>query len=374
MELETHIREKYSSLLPPEFREDREQTLIAVKKHGVALYFASEALRDDETIVRAACTSGEYTIHGEGWKTSVAPLRFASERLREDYDVVLEAVKAMCYSLQYAAEKFRDDRKIVLAALHGGVGFPGEISQSSSLMFASPRLRRDPDILREAIEVNPLALEYANPEQQDDKDFVMKIVKRDGLALQFASRFLRADTGINMAAVKQNPMALQYTQNIIIETVVPSLEPELILEAAYGLNPDKKDLVADIKSMRQDEVWTDATIILDDGTELKTHKFILAARSRVLSAALRTELNAGEFRQSGTLRVEDCSKEAAELFLHFLYHGELPSGWCKRRQDEAKYKDLLRIADFYQVVGLQELLSRRGRRYPWDPDWCGRVE
>ena len=79
--------------------------LAAVTAHGPTLQFASDELRDDDRIVRAAC---------ENDGTS---LRFASSRLKADKITVLKAVRSKGHALNYAAEALKGDFEIVKTAL-----------------------------------------------------------------------------------------------------------------------------------------------------------------------------------------------------------------------------------------------------------------
>jgi hypothetical protein len=44
-------------------------------------------------------------------------LQYASEKLKDDKEVVLEAVKKNCYVLKYASERLKNDKKFLLKAI-----------------------------------------------------------------------------------------------------------------------------------------------------------------------------------------------------------------------------------------------------------------
>jgi len=44
-------------------------------------------------------------------------LEYASEKLKDDKEIVLEAVKQDGLALEYASEKLKDDKEIVLEAI-----------------------------------------------------------------------------------------------------------------------------------------------------------------------------------------------------------------------------------------------------------------
>lgn len=77
---------------------------MLLKQYGRALQFASEKLRNDKDVVLEAV------------KQDGRALRFASENLRNDKDVVLEAIKQDEWALQFASEELRNDKDVQIAA------------------------------------------------------------------------------------------------------------------------------------------------------------------------------------------------------------------------------------------------------------------
>lgn len=65
---------------PPDFRNNKEIALIAVKKNGSVLQYFSEKLRDDLEIVVAAV------------RNEPSALMFASQRLKDNKNVIIEAI------------------------------------------------------------------------------------------------------------------------------------------------------------------------------------------------------------------------------------------------------------------------------------------
>jgi hypothetical protein len=78
--------------------------LAAVSLNGPALKFASDELRADREIVLAAV------------RQNYKALRYVSDELRADREIVLEAVSLNGPALQYASPALRNDREIVLAS------------------------------------------------------------------------------------------------------------------------------------------------------------------------------------------------------------------------------------------------------------------
>lgn len=100
---------------------NKNEFLEAVKNDGWALYHASKELRDDKQLILEAIKYDAYTS-----------LVFASERLRNDKEVVLEAVKENGHALYCASDELKDNEEIVLEAIK---------NDDFVLWFASSRLR-----------------------------------------------------------------------------------------------------------------------------------------------------------------------------------------------------------------------------------------
>ncbi len=103
--------------------------------------------------------------------------------LRNDKEVVLEAVKQYGWALSYASKELRNDKEVVL----------------------------------EAVKKDGRALEYASKELQNDKEVVLEVVKKDGWTLEFTSKELQNDLDVVLTAVKQNRSVIQYASVSIQE-------------------------------------------------------------------------------------------------------------------------------------------------------------
>merc|ERR1712086_612585 len=108
---------------------------------------------------------------------SPATLRYASEELRSNRDLVRFSVQHDGHSLCFAADWLRADRDVVMVAVQSTRG-------------------------------GHSAFEWAVAELRCDRRFVFDVVQECGLALEFASAELRDDWEVAMAAVQENAWAL----------------------------------------------------------------------------------------------------------------------------------------------------------------------
>ena len=79
------------------------------------------------------------------------------------------------------------------------------------LRYASDTLKNDRDVVLAAVQHNGMVLHYASANLRNDQDIVLAAVQQHGDALQYASDGLRNDQGVVLVAVQQHGrMALLY--------------------------------------------------------------------------------------------------------------------------------------------------------------------
>lgn len=119
--------------------EDEEFVLEVIDKMGgSAVKYASEELRGDrEIILKAVRDCG-------------LALEYASEELRGDREIVLEAVKIHGDALVFASDELKGDKQIVMVALSQDNKMSGRIAEREELLtnHISPELQNDPQIRR----------------------------------------------------------------------------------------------------------------------------------------------------------------------------------------------------------------------------------
>ncbi|CAK8985930.1 unnamed protein product [Durusdinium trenchii] len=225
-----------------ELRSDKQVVQAAVKQNGWALQFASEKLRGDKEVVQIAVDK-----NGRA-------LQFASKELRSDKQVVQIAVQEDGRALQFASEELGRDKEVVQAAVQAAVeqnvsslefapeelnsdreGAPAKGKQHGlslrSLQLTSQELWTDEAVVQAAVDLSAAAFLLASDERTSDKEVVQAAVEEDGRALQFVSEKLRSDKEVVQTAVKRNGWALQF--------------------ASEELRGDKEIVQAAIKSFHQ---------------------------------------------------------------------------------------------------------------------------
>ena len=126
-------------------------------------------------------------------------LQFAHEDLKKDKQVVMQAVKQDGEALQFAHEDLRKDREFVMQAVK---------QDCKALYFAHEDLRKDKQVVMQAVKQDGEALEFAHEDLKKDKEFMLQAVKQHGLALYFAHEDFKKDREVVLQAVKQDGKAL----------------------------------------------------------------------------------------------------------------------------------------------------------------------
>jgi len=199
----------------PEMRLDREIVLAAVTESGLALRHMNADMCKDRDIVLTAVKQ-----HGDA-------LQFASESLRADAGVVLEAVKAPRGSpdmsaIQYASDLLLDDLTFMTSAVR---------VTGATIRHASDRLKQDRDLVLSAVRDYAEALFSAGPLLQHDAEFVKELVDINGCAIAYAAQDVREDPRILARALKNTPESLSF-----LRRMTPAYRNKLITLAHAELN------------------------------------------------------------------------------------------------------------------------------------------
>eukprot|EP01047_Picozoa_sp_COSAG01_P030861 COSAG01_NODE_2166_length_8254_cov_9.294421_2_plen_586_part_00 len=120
--------------------------------------------------------------------------------LRNDQDIMMEAVSIDGNLLQLAARDRCADKSIVMAA----------IAKTPLALEHALELRADRDVVTTAVVRDGNAVQYAADELRDNRDIILTAVRQNPFALQYAADELRANRDIILTAVRQNPLALEH--------------------------------------------------------------------------------------------------------------------------------------------------------------------
>ncbi|KAG2382100.1 hypothetical protein C9374_005892 [Naegleria lovaniensis] len=200
-----------------------------VQEFGLLLEFASNDLKHDRDIILNAVRNDGDALKLATWwshdkeialiavKNNGYALEHVSNDLRRDRNVVLEAVKQNGNALQFASNDLRNDYEIALASVR---------QDSCALAYVGEMTTRYPEIVLEAIRKNSHAVRYVAKRVLYDKQFLLKLVKLGcNHVLQYAARQFTQDKEFVLQAVKHDGLVVSCYDFVF------SSDKEIMLEA-----------------------------------------------------------------------------------------------------------------------------------------------
>ena len=182
-----------------QFKKDKQIQLAAILGSSTAMPEGDDDFRDNKTLVLLAFKQLGHTGGGTF-------LEHASQRLKNDDDVVLAAILDRGFALKFASSRLRKDKQMVMLAVS---------NEGGALHYADKSLQDDRDIVMAAVLSDGRALAYASPRLQKDKRIVMLAVADHFYALKHAYKTLQDDEDVVFQALKNthNPTRLTQTHH-----------------------------------------------------------------------------------------------------------------------------------------------------------------
>lgn len=171
-------------------RKDRTFVLEVLKNNPLDLKYVDKSLLSDKKLVLTAISLNGYS------------LEYADEILKKDKEVVLSAVSNSGGALQFVDNELKKDRQIVMQAVS---------TDGNALRYADPIFWKDREIVMTAINGSAYALEYADISLRQDREIVLKIANSyDSRAIMFAVDDLKKDRELVLQAIKSDPSAFDF--------------------------------------------------------------------------------------------------------------------------------------------------------------------
>ena len=120
----------------------------------------------------------------------------------------MEAVQENGLALEFASEKLRNDEEVVTTAVTHNLAF------SSAIEFASKNVKLKDSVVLKIIEHNGANFEFVPEKFKDNFCIVMSAVRNFGYAIMYASKNLQLDPDIKTAAINQNNNATKFIDDI----------------------------------------------------------------------------------------------------------------------------------------------------------------
>eukprot|EP00930_Biecheleria_cincta_P079469 TRINITY_DN6731_c0_g1_i2.p1 TRINITY_DN6731_c0_g1~~TRINITY_DN6731_c0_g1_i2.p1 ORF type:complete len:446 (+),score=89.60 TRINITY_DN6731_c0_g1_i2:93-1340(+) len=190
-------------------RADRILVLAAVRaSQGRALEHASQQLRGDKHVVLEAVSRNGLS------------LRHATPAMRFDRAVVLAAIRECPLALEHAHDSLRHDHDIILTAVRLSV---------RAVECIADEMKRNTDFACEVIAAFPAALLYLPTQITGSRSMLLKVLRRNGDALRFAIGWHR-DPEMALTAIQQAPQAVHHVDSELRQKTT-------FAEAAIAVNP-----------------------------------------------------------------------------------------------------------------------------------------
>ena len=260
---------------PTSYWSDKEFVKAAVKINGIQIKYASEFIKSNADIILEAVINNYNALQyaSELLKSDKEfikkivningnALQYASSNIKSDKAIVSVALKRNCTAIQYASESLRSDKNIVLNAIKGNdndtIVLKRFIGNGYLLQYVAESLKLDKEIVIESVKINGDALQYAHDIFRKDKVVVLEAVRNNGLALVFADESLKKDSKIVLEAIKNNGLALEFANESLKK------DSKIVLEAFRNNTKSIKFL--------NDVLWCDKKFVLE---AIKIHPLAL---------------------------------------------------------------------------------------------------
>ena len=165
-------------------------------------------------------------------------LKYASERLKDNYDIALTAVKANGISLQFISDRLKDNENIALAAVSNNY---------YAFLYVSDKLKDTESFVSTVVKKYNSPLEFASDRLKDDYDFILPFIKRNEYNLSCVSDRLKDNENFILTSIKNNPRLIKYASERLkndINFLLPiiSVNSDILSEISIQMR-DNYDIV-----------------------------------------------------------------------------------------------------------------------------------
>jgi hypothetical protein len=128
-------------------------------------------------------------------------LKFASNKLKDDYEVISAAGLQNPLSAEFFGPKHRNNKELALRLCEIN-GF--------SIQHFSDDLKDDEEVVSAAGQQNPLSAKFFGQKQRNNKDLALRLCEKNRLSIQHFSDNLKDDEEVGLAACNQYGGSLSY--------------------------------------------------------------------------------------------------------------------------------------------------------------------
>lgn len=198
-----NITSDIAQFISPQLARDREVAQIVISQGGETLNYFADEIRDDYELVKLALTT-----YGSAYFA-------ASSRLQNNPELKMLAVTNDCAVFKMLSEKDRDNPDIALAAISDRSDESRTFNNEAGIFcFVSERLKNDRDFVLRAIKLKPDILPFLSPQLQNDELVIAEAVKHDNSVLQFIADKYRQNPDFLRTMVTKSNWGLIYAPEL----------------------------------------------------------------------------------------------------------------------------------------------------------------
>ena len=187
-----------------ELRDDEDIARIDVSKQWGMLEYCSDRLKDERDIVRLAVGQKGTAIY------------YASGNMKNNAEMGRFAVSKTGEAYRYLSDKLRDDKEITLIAV--------EDPKALAIQHASDRLKNDIDVAVSAVRANGKAIEYVSIENRSQHSVISEAIKHSPELIKHATRRYLYSEPLLFKAVVENSAVLEYVPEEMSKVMVDMLD------------------------------------------------------------------------------------------------------------------------------------------------------
>jgi hypothetical protein len=212
-------------------KSSKEFILNLAKSDLLFFKYCTQNLKDDKEFVMKIIKFGK-----KPKTTSFDIYESLSKRLKEDKEIIWEALKKDIYSSYHIYYDFLEDKEFILSVIKN-------FGPSTTIFTCG--LNDDDDVIMEAIKKDGIFLEIASDRLKNDKNIIMTALNNNPWALQFIPEKFMKDKKLLKSLVKRDGEVLRALPNNILYN--SKFVDKEILEIAIKDFPECKILLEKIK-------------------------------------------------------------------------------------------------------------------------------
>ena len=231
-----------------ELRNNREFLLEAINQNSECLLFADDGLKKEilanldknDSFDEEQKDNADYML--KLIKKDYFNIKYASDRLKNDIDFILKAIKSSDEGfkcLAFATDELKANKEFILK-IYKKVG-------NYTFALASETLKCDKDFILKLLKYNYLDFAYVCYELRSDREFMQNAISENGETIEFASYELRNDEEFILQAIEKNHLCFVYASDRLKndkEFMLKAIDKNyMVIEHAKNIFRDDKDVI-----------------------------------------------------------------------------------------------------------------------------------